>query len=217
MTKEAEYVEPSDSRIGKCSQTEDQSTAHGSEHHYHCLEQDSTSIPKATTNSIMVTKLNKKTVHECDSSIQTALHVRNFKAETKVESYTQTPTILPHTTETVTDLGTMNSPILYNIEDCDFDDPQYDSVAHKSVAVLHPTQTESSHSLKLPSDRDEMDVVLSAMDVNPLNPELLVDYDDAPEYSDPIDSASVNNEQPNTRGGANDLKCDSLLDNAIYA
>lgn len=47
-----------------------------------------------------------------------------------------------------------------------------------------------------PNENDFMDVISPAMDVTP---ELLatVDYDDAPEYSDPIDLASVHNEPSN--------------------
>lgn len=106
-------------------------------------------------------------------------------------TYTQAPTTFSYSTETLNDLGKMNSLIYHNIEDCELHDLRYDSVSHKPLIVLDPTLTKTSPSVKLTSDHDEVDMISSAVYVNP---ELLVNHDDAPEYSDPIDLASIHNE-----------------------
>ena len=209
QSEDVEYADPCVSKRTKHSETEAQTIARSNEHHYHSLEQENVGISKATVNSTSVTKHDIKRVqHEYHSPNLTVLPVR--KAEINDKSYTQTPTTLSYSTETLNDLGTMNSPILQNIEDYDFDDPRYDSVVHQSAAVLHSTHTETSPSMRLNSNHDERGAILSAMNVNP---ELSLNYDDAPEYSDPIDLAAVNNEPSNTHSEVNGL----LFDDSIYA
>ena len=185
QSEAAEYTEPFVSKRTKLDETEAQTIACSNEHYYHSLEQENAGVLKAQ-------KL-------------TELPVR--KAEVNDESYTRTPTTFSYSMETLNDL---DSPILHNIEDCEFDD----SVSHKSLVILHPTRIETRPPMTLTSHHDEMDVISSAMDINP---ELLVNYDDAPEYSDPIELTSVHNEPSNRYREVNGSEVDLIFDDPIYA
>ena len=202
--EEAEYTEPFVSKRTKHDETEAQPVECSNEHYYHSLARENVGVPKATANTTLVTKHDKRVQHKCDSQNLAALPVR-INAD---ESYTQAHTIFSYSIETLTCLGNMNSPVLHNIEGCEFDDPRYDSVAHKSFVVPHSTQTKTSPSMEFTSDHDKM--VSSAMDINP---ELPVSYNDAPEHSDPINLASVHNEPYRDVNGS---EVDLIFDDPIY-
>ena len=73
-------------------------------------------------------------------------------------------TTLSDRTGSLNDPGTVNNPILHNIQHCQFDDPMYDNISHDSVA-LQPS-TPSKPSLRFSSESNQMDVDLTAMDNN---------------------------------------------------
>ena len=200
--KEPEYAEPfvTTTVAKKESHTRVHDTAHRGEHHYHSLEQESGSIGnQAVLNSASVTKRGKST--------------RLVSAKLTVPPVRKTEiTMLSESTERMNDSATMNNPILHNIEHCQFDDPMYDSVPHDTVAFQPSTPTKPS--LRLTSESNEMHVASAAMDNDP---ELLLNHDDAPEYSDPIHLTFVDN--GSSGGVVKDSKMDIIFDDqmTLYA
>ena len=160
-----------------------------SEHFYHSLEHNEPTKLEKCVSGVPYSNESSSPVTFASSS--------NYFSEDKfapkdqitadAKCQTQTLTSLYDNTHALDEVGAMlNAPMLFNVDQCEFDDPMYEGIP-RSV----PKQTDKNPSLSLEEKMQTM-LLLSEEascigDVND-DPELLNHDEDmnAPEYSDPV-------------------------------
>ena len=188
--KEVEYAEPLPSNVNSGHTSNAQAK---DEHFYHSLEDNKPEkcvggVPysKESSNSVMKASTlasNSDYFHEVELSGLAP----NDEVTADAKCQTQILTSLYNSAHAMDEVGAMlNAPILFNIDQCEFDDPMYEGIPH-SV----PQQMDKNPSLSLEEKTQTMHLLQEEAscigDVND-DPELLNHEEDinVPKYSDPV-------------------------------
>ena len=200
--QEVEYAEP----LPPNTKRHTQDAQAKDEHFYHSLENKPTEaeecnngVPYSIGSSNPETSVSN---NQYTSSELAALPTRN-NVTADIECQTQPLTSLSDRIQTMDEVGTINAPILFNIDQCEFDDPMYECVPHSvpkpssmSSDLIHEKIQTVQHVFNLSQEE------VPCRDMNE-DPELLnhekdiESYANAPEYSDPVVSECVDDDMAN--------------------
>ena len=154
------------------------------------------------------------------AELPTRNNVNVMIADTKRQ--TKPLTSLSDSIQTLDEVGTTNAPILFNIDQCEFDDPMYEGVTH---SIPKPSMSSDLINEKMQTVQHVLSQEeVSCKDMN-THPELQNHEKDtkghanAPEYSDPVVLECVNDKMANDQREAKDPKVDiyDMFDDPTYA
>ena len=214
--KEVEYAEPLPPNIK--SPTQDAQAK--DEHFYHSLEHNeptkaeecNSGVPICIGSSNAEDKDNTSVSNNQHTSAELAAMPTKIHVTADTKYQTQPLTSLTDSTQTLDEVGTTKAPILFTIDQCEFDDPMYESVPHSvpkpssmsSDLINEKMQTVqhilSQEEVPCRDVNDDPDMLNHAKDIE--------SYANAPEYSDPVVPECVDDDMANDQREAKDPKVD---------
>ena len=207
--KEVEYAEPLPPNAKSCTPS---AKAGDGEHFYHSLEYNEAEkcirgVPNSKESSNPVMKDSTFAPNgACFSEVKSpGLGIRD-QVTGNAKCQTQTLTSLYDSTHAMDEVGTtLNAPILFNIDQGQFDDPMYEGISHlvpKHADKNPPLSLDLFHE-KMPTKHNYASSPEEESCIDGLNddPELLNYEEDtnAPEYGDPIVSKHLDDDNNMTK------------------